>query len=386
MPCIRSCTRPTFLLLRCSLALLWTGIVGYGLYRLDHLPYGPWGEGGYPFKYFFIKLTNWAGVLQLLYLWIAVSATLTAIARADDGSSTSLATAATVASRPQAGAMEPHRPPRRQRAPRVVRCVWALQPANVVVQLLVTALYWGLSHNYAARVTWSWQLEPIANISDLINATRCPPMNMSVLGDTTNHPADLTLLAHATNSIVALVDLGLTRQPPRLSSERVWAYLVGPSVISFVYVAFTVLYHLAGGPGEDGCSPFIYTALDWSNFGGNSMRSSPEAPFMSCNMCTVRVVVGVVLFCGVPLVSCLVFVFARGARCDALAIAIRSLCCGRRIWICCSEREGAHAVDCAPPCAATLPTVSTGAARMASASPPHAPAEKPRGRCYSTSL
>mmetsp|Transcript_14755 Transcript_14755/g.43032 ORF Transcript_14755/g.43032 Transcript_14755/m.43032 type:complete len:275 (-) Transcript_14755:107-931(-) len=71
-------------------------------------------------------------------------------------------------------------------------------------------------------------------------------------------PEAISVVMHGGNFALALLDLCLNRQPFYL------AHAYAPGLFSAAYALFTYIYYKAGGTFEDGVSPYIYAALDWS--------------------------------------------------------------------------------------------------------------------------
>ena len=194
-------------------------------------------------------------------------------------------------------------------APPLVRLKWFLQPTNAVIQVCVTLLYYALSHDWEEADYWSWEIQPIANIDSYVNSSACPPNQHPVFSQgITNYPTDLTFLAHALNSIVAALDLLISgrRNPQHVS------HFIGPLGVGVAYVTFTIIYFAAGGTAEDGCSPYIYEALDWRSFGSQQMADGT-----TCASCTVRLVTAICLLAGVPCISLVLYLalfICRGER------------------------------------------------------------------------
>ena len=167
-----SCSRGAYLCMRLLLFGVWAASCGYVVARLMLIPQGVWGAGPYPMKYLFTKVTNWAAVLRLFNFGVALGVNVLALRSSK--------------SKPQ-------------RTPCIVQFAWFLRPTSAVIQLVVTVIYYSLSHNWddTSPTTWSWQIPTIPNVEQYINASRCPPNTHPLYAaGTGNHPFDLTFLAH----------------------------------------------------------------------------------------------------------------------------------------------------------------------------------------------
>ncbi|KAK9890314.1 hypothetical protein WA026_010416 [Henosepilachna vigintioctopunctata] len=67
----------------------------------------------------------------------------------------------------------------------------------------------------------------------------------------------LNIIVHGTNSIIMFFDFWMVSNPVRL------AHILYPVIFSSCYVAFSVIYYLAGGTSREGTT-YIYPILDWS--------------------------------------------------------------------------------------------------------------------------
>lgn len=73
----------------------------------------------------------------------------------------------------------------------------------------------------------------------------------------------LNFLVHGTNSIAMVIELLVTAHPINLI-HCLWSVLFG-----FVYIIFSVIYHVSGGTSRDG-GPSIYPLLNWNKAGSTA--------------------------------------------------------------------------------------------------------------------
>lgn len=114
----------------------------------------------------------------------------------------------------------------------------------------------------------------------------------------------VTVVQHGVNLAVAIYDLVTTSRPYHFA--HVYVILL----FATSYVAFTYIYYRLGGKYEDGVSPYIYKAVDWS--------SNPEG---TGNL------LGVIVIIGLPVLYSITYL-----------IAAARVCCGNK---CCpAAKEG----------------------------------------------
>jgi len=131
--------------------------------------------------------------------------------------------------------------------PWFVRVTWFLAALAPVVAFIVLVLYWAL------------------------------------VFDDSSSPTFTQVLMHGGNFLAALLDLMTTRTPHYI------AHVYVPMAFGITYTLFTLIYYAAGGTFEDGVSPYIYPAIDWTNSSGTSS------------------LLGLVVFVGLPAVYILLF-------------------------------------------------------------------------------
>jgi len=106
--------------------------------------------------------------------------------------------------------------------PWYVRATWFLNAVTPCAALIVVSLFWALVYDGSA-------LEA------------------------------LNVVMHGGNFLLVIVDFLLVRQP------FYYSHVYMPVVFGGTYALFTLVYYLAGGTFEDGESPYIYSAVDWSS-------------------------------------------------------------------------------------------------------------------------
>lgn len=75
----------------------------------------------------------------------------------------------------------------------------------------------------------------------------------------------IDVVMHGGNFGLVLLDFLIIQQP------FYYAHVYMPIIFAAIYSLFTLVYYLAGGTNEDGTSPWIYKAVDWSgNPGGTT--------------------------------------------------------------------------------------------------------------------
>lgn len=109
--------------------------------------------------------------------------------------------------------------------PWFVRLPYALQPVVVLASMLVFLLYWLLVY------------------------------------DGTSYP--ISPVTHGVNFLLALIDLLICRNPLYCS------HILMPMLYSLIFIVFSLVYWSTGGLNNKG-EPYIYAALDWSNFEGTA--------------------------------------------------------------------------------------------------------------------
>ena len=225
----------------------------------------------FPMQYYMTKLTSWAALLQCVYLFLAMYSTAVAQCGIDlDVSST----------------------------PCYVQLTRMLQTTNLVIQPMVTLLYFGLVHDWdlerGGGARGSAEARSGAGSGDAADVIEVDPVVYSLA---------LTVCGHALNSILAVVDLLISRNRVFLS------HCVCATAFAATYMIFTLLYYLAGGTNEDGESRYIYPALDWARSGSTNVLDDCTESRLSrgCSYLTTRLVGTLLILIGVPGMSLLCF-------------------------------------------------------------------------------
>lgn len=122
-------------------------------------------------------------------------------------------------------------------------------------------------------------------------------------------PGDRIILhsvaVHGANLVIALIEFIFTRRPFRFGNVYI------PMLFGLTYLAWTLIYFLAGGTHRNGTDPWIYRALHWG--GGEARQASVIA-------------IGVV-FVAIPLFHSF---FVGMLICRNFCCACVGRCCGRK--------------------------------------------------------
>ena len=249
-----------FLALRALFFVTWLVLNAVAIYMLIAPEY----NYNFPLKYYMTKLTSWAATLLLVYLASGLFATAMAI----------------YSSRPDGkGAATPW----------FVSLTWMLQSTNLVIQPMVTCMYFTLVHN--------WDSSSDAGSSDVGSGSRGGT-------DPIQYSFAFTFVGHGVNSLLTIADLMICR------NRLVLAHFGVALAFACTYLIFTIVYFATGGTNEDGVSPYIYPALDWRGFGtANIMDDCNYGATVNraCRSMTTRVVASLLILVGAPTVALLCF-------------------------------------------------------------------------------
>ena len=270
--------------------MTWLALNAFAIYMLV----APEFNYNFPMQFYMTKLTSWAACLLLLYLGFGLFSTAMAIH----------------SSRPDGKGAE---------TPWWISVTWMLQTTNLVIQPMVTCMYFTLVHN--------WDADSGAGSGGAAPGAPAP----------IQYSFAFTFVGHGLNSVITLADLFICR------NRLVLAHFGLALIFSAVYLLFTVVYYAAGGTNEDGVSPYIYPALDWRGFGTANVVddcnfASPQGAVGDlvsnatinrvCRMLTTRVVASLLILVGVPAMSLIFFCLYLGRRRLRKAIETRTAVAG----------------------------------------------------------
>ena len=264
-----------FLVIRALLFVTWLALNAVGIYMLVAPEY----KYDFPMEYYMTKLTSWAACLLLAYLGFGLFSTAMAL----------------YSSHPDGKGPE---------TPWWVSVTWMLQTTNLVLQPMVTLMYFTLVHN------WDEGSAGGAGGGDL-GSGGGGGATAGGAPDPIQYSFAFTFVGHGLNSVLTVADLLISR------NRLVLAHFGLALAFSAVYLLFTVVYYVAGGTNEDGVSPYIYPALDWRGFGSATVMDDcdysaagglgqliPHSVIQrACRSLTTRVVASLLILIGVPLIS-----------------------------------------------------------------------------------
>ena len=244
-----------FLMIRLAFFVIWLATNAYAVYQLVTVY-------NFPMRYYLTKLTSWSALLLLAYLAFALYSTFMA----------------------QCSSLKDGKGPD---TPCFVSITWYLQTTNLVIQPMVTLMYFALVHE--------WGVERGPGAGD---------------GDVVRYSFVITVVGHGLNTVLIVADLLLSR------NRLVLTHFVHALLFAAAYLIFTVAYFAAGGTNEDG-QPYIYPALDWRGFGRSAVLDDCPVGMPYCNALTTRVVATLLILIGVPMMSLVCFctyLVRRGVR------------------------------------------------------------------------
>jgi hypothetical protein len=234
-----------FLAVRGLLLVVWTAVNVWAIYMMAT-------KYNFPMQYFMTKLTAWTSILLFVYLGFACYATgMAQLSSRADGSG--------------------------RETPWFVSIAWMLHTTNLVMQPLMSIMYFALVHEWGAER---------------------PSGTDAGTGSEARYSFEAVFVGHAFNSVLTTVDFLISRHVLKL------AHFVLAVLFAASYIVFSILYYIAGGTNEDGHSPYIYPALDWRGFGNRTVFDDcSESTKDLCNSLTTRVVASLVVLLGVPAMS-----------------------------------------------------------------------------------
>lgn len=200
--------------------------------------------------------------------------------------------------------------------PCFVKVTWVLQTTNLVIQPMVTLMYFALVHEWgvergvpppavatAEAGSGGAFLGGMGSGAAQAGSGASPGGLESGVADAgeVRYSFAITVVGHAFNSLLTVADLLISR------NRLVLGHFVAPMLFALGYMVFTVLYFALGGTNEDGTSPYIYPALDWRGFGRANVVDECPPSFENCETLSTRVVASLLVLVGVPCMSMVCF-------------------------------------------------------------------------------